>query len=175
MRKRGSPLGSSSSTEDRYAIGRLGRPHGLDGFLGIYVDSGDITVLEPGDVVFVDDAPHTVAATRRAEKGYQISFLEAPDRPAAEAIRGSTVYVTERRRLGEEEFWPEDLVGLEVRPGGGSVVDVAHGPAQARLVVEREGQRYEVPFVTELVPLIDPREGYVEIVELPGLIEPSDE
>lgn len=173
MRKRGSQLGSSSSTEDRHPIGRLGRPHGLQGFLGIYIDPADITLLEPGQTVFVDDRPLTVAATRRGDKGYQVSFVEVPDRPGAEQIRGGTVYAERRRTLDKDEFWPEDLVGLEVRPGGGTVVGVASGPSQARLLVERDGGRFEVPFVSELVPVVDLEEGFVEVTDLPGLSGPS--
>ena len=56
MTKRASPLGSSSSTEpDRHVIGRLGRPHGLDGFLGIYVDEEDLVSLEPGSLVYLGE------------------------------------------------------------------------------------------------------------------------
>lgn len=174
-RKRGSQLGSSSSTEGRHPIGRLGRPHGLDGFLGLYIDPEDVTLLEPGRTVLVDDRLLTVASTRRGDKGYQVAFTEVTDRSSAEQIRGGTVYVTERRRLGEDEFWPDELIGLEVRPGGGRVVGVAHGPSQARLVVERHGVQYEVPFVSELVPVVDIEEGYVEVGDLPGLTEQSSE
>lgn len=124
-------------------------------------------------MVFVDDQPFTVAATRRGDKGYQIAFSEVNERGAAEQIRGGTVYTQERRDLDDDEFWPEELVGLEVRPGGGSVVGVAHGPSQARLVVERDGARFEIPFVAELVPVVDVDAGYVEIVDLPGLSEQS--
>lgn len=130
--------------------------------------------MEPGRTVFVDDRVLTVAAIRRGDKGYQIAFTGVTERSAAEKIRGGTVYVPERRDLEEDEFWPEDLVGLEVRPGGGSVVGVAHGPSQARLVVERDGARFEIPFVDELVPMVDVDGGYVEIVELPGLSGRSD-
>lgn len=133
-----------------------------------------MTLLEPGGLVFVDDRPLTVAATRRGDKGYQVSFDEVPDRRAAEEIRGGTVYTTERRTLDDDEFWPDDLVGLAVRPGGGTVVAVAHGPSQSRLVVERDGTRFEVPFVSELVPVVEIAAGYVEIVDIPGLTEPSD-
>jgi 16S rRNA processing protein RimM len=173
VRKKGSPLGSSFSTEGRFLVGRLGRPHGLDGFLGIYLEEEDLSLLEPGSIVYVDDRPHTVAATRRGDKGYQIAFAGITDRMGAEQIRGLDVFVAERRALGPDEYWPEDLIGLEVRPGGGSVTAVAHGPSQARLVIEREGSRFEIPFVVDLVPVVDIGEGYVEIVELPGLIEPS--
>ena len=173
MRKKGSLLGSSFSTEERFLIGRLGRPHGLDGFLGIYMEEEDVSLLEPGSIVYLDDRPHTVAATRRGDKGYQILFVGVSDRGAAEQLRGLDVFVVERRSLEPDEYWPEDLIGLEVRPGGGSVAEVAHGPSQARLVIEREGTRFEIPFVADLVPVVDIGQGYIEIVELPGLIEPS--
>lgn len=173
MRKRGSQLGSSSSTEDRFLIGRLGRPHGLAGFLGLYVDDENLPLLQPGAVVYLDDRPYTVAAIRRADKGHHIAFTEVADRNGADQIRGLDVFVSERRALGADEYWPEDLIGLAVRPGGGSVVALAHGPSQDRLVIERDGSMFEVPFVADLVPVVDLDEGYVEIVEFPGLIEPS--
>jgi 16S rRNA processing protein RimM len=145
----------------------------LEGFLGIYIDPDDLTLLEPGRTVFVEDRLLTVAATRRGDKGYQVAFAEVTDRTGAEQIRGGSVYAAERRHLGEDEFWLEDLLGLEVRPGGGTVVGVAHGPSQSRLVVERAGTRFEIPFVSELVPLVDLDARYVEIADIPGLIEPS--
>ncbi len=154
-------------------MARLGRPHGLEGFLGLYVDPPDLVHFEPGARVMVGDTEYTVRAVRKADRGHHVAFEEARDRNAAELIRGRDVTVAERRELEEGEFWPGDLVGLEVRPGGGHVVAVMHGPAQDRLVVERGGARFEVPFVEPLVPTVDLGEGYVEIVEVEGLIPPS--
>lgn len=171
MRKRGSQLESNSSTDPGFRVGRLGRPHGLDGFLGLYVDEADLEYFQPGSTVFVADRPLRVRAIRRADRGHHVAFEGVTDREAAEAIRSLDVHVPERRALGEEEYWPEDLVGLEVRPGGGSVVDVSHGPAQDRLVIERDGQRFEVPFVEALVPVVDVEGGFVEVVEIEGLSE----
>lgn len=111
---------------------------------------------------------------RRGKKGPQIAFEEVTDRAGAEAIRGSEVFAPARRELTDSEFWPDDLVGLEVRPGGGRVVDVITGPAQDRLVVEREGVRFEVPFVGDLVPVVDLDGGFVQVVEIEGLSSPSD-
>lgn len=169
-------LESSSSTDGSasVSIGRLGRPNGLEGFLGIYVEEEDLVHLEPHSTVFVEGRPHTVRAVRRGKKGYQVAFEEVTDRDGAEAIRGSVVAVPERRQLSSDEFWPEQLIGLEVRPGGGRIAAVAHGPAQDRLLVERDGISFEVPFVDELVPVVDIDEGYVEIAEIEGLSSPSD-
>lgn len=170
MRKRASQLGSSSSTESpRVRVGLLGKPNGLDGYIGLYAESEDLVHFESGSEVYVADQLHTVRDLRAGKKGPQVAFVGVTDRPGAEAIRGSDVFVTERRQLDEGEFWPEDLVGLEVRPGGGRVVGVVHGPAQDRLVVEREDARFEVPFVFALVPVVDREGGFVEIVEIEGL------
>jgi 16S rRNA processing protein RimM len=81
------------------------------------------------------------------------------------------VYAARRRQLNEGEFWPQDLIGLEVRPGGGEVVAVTHGAAQDRLIIQRDELRFEVPFVEELVPIVDLGEGFVEVVEVEGLSE----
>ena len=115
-----------------------------------------------------------VRSIRRGKKGYEVAFEGLADRNAAEHVRGSDVTVPERRALDDHEFWPDQLVGLEVRPDGGSVVGVAHGTAQDRLIIERNHERFEVPFVDELVPVVDPDAGYIEIVEIEGLSQPSD-
>jgi len=174
-RKRGSTLGSSSSTEpqpDPVKVGRLGRPNGLEGFIGVYVEPEDLTHLEPGSTVYVGGRAYTVRDVRRGTKGPQVAFEEIRDRDGAEEIRGNDVFVIGRRRLDEDEFWPDDLIGLDVRPGGGTVVEIVHGAAQDRLVVERAGRRFEVPFVSELVPMVDIENGYLEVVEIDGLSAP---
>ena len=103
-----------------------------------------------------------------------MAFDGVNDRTAAEAIRNQDVEATSRRAREEGEFWADELVGLEVRPGGGTVVGLIHGPAQARLSIERDGHTFEVPFVEALVPTIDLNSGYLEIVEIEGLTEPED-
>ncbi|MFO7300436.1 MAG: ribosome maturation factor RimM [Actinomycetes bacterium] len=163
----------SSSTEP-VKVARLGRPHGLQGFLGLYVDDADLAYFEPGSTVLVGDRELTVRALRRGDKGWQVAFEEVPDRTAAEAIRNLDVLTTSERELEEGEFWDEDLIGLEVRPLGGVVVGVEHGPVQSRLVVEKDGVTFEVPFVADLVPVVDLEGGFVEVVLLEGLL-PVDE
>ena len=111
---------------------------------------------------------------RRGKKGHEVAFAEIVDRTAAEAIRGSDVFVSQRRELADHEFWPDQLVGLDVRPAGGKVVEVIHGPAQDRLVIERGSDRFEVPFVDALVPEVDLEEGFVVLEEIEGLTQPSD-
>jgi len=170
VRKKGSTLESSSSTDHpRVLVGRLGKPNGLDGFLGIYTESENLSYLEPQSTVFIDDRTFIVRTLRQGKKGPQVALEGVTDRPGAERLRGKEVYAARRRQLQEGEFWPQDLIGLEVRPGGGEVVAVTHGAAQDRLIIQRRELRFEVPFVEELVPIVDLEEGFVEIVEVEGL------
>lgn len=146
----------------------------MKGFLGLYVDESELVNFQPGSVVYVGDRPQRIRDLRRADRGHQVAFEGITDRNRAESIRNLEVFVAARRELGDGEFWPEHLVGLEVRPGGGSVVEVTFGPSQDRLVIERDGTRFEVPFVEALVPVVDLEAGYVEVVEIEGLSPPSD-
>ncbi len=159
-----------SSSTDPVRVARLGRPHGLDGFLGLYVDEADLVHFEIGSKVDVADSTLTVRALRRADKGWQVAFEGINDRPSAESIRNHDVLVAAPRELDEGEFWPEDLIGLEVRPIGGVVTGVEHGPAQSRLVIDKDGSTFEVPFVEALVPVVDLEAGYLEIVVIEGIL-----
>lgn len=133
--------------------------------------------LQPGSTVFLEDQSRVVRAVRRVDRGYQIAFEGVDDREAAEEIRGMDVVVGARRPLGEDEFWPDDLIGLPAFDQKGHslgvVREVLFGPGQDRLLVERsDGLSFEVPFVEELVPIVDLEAGRVEMVSIPGLIEP---
>ena len=174
VKKRGSQLESSSSTDrPNVKAGRLGRPHGLKGYLGLYADPDDLGYFDPKSVVFIEGRPFVVRAVRRADRGYHVAFEDVNNRAAAEIIRNRDIFVAERRTLSDSEFWPDHLVGLAVRPTGGQVVALIHGAAQDRLVIERDGVKFELPFVQALVPVVDVDGGYIEIVEPEGLIESS--
>lgn len=96
----------------------------------------------------------------------------------AEALVGTqfVIPLADRRRLDDGEWWIEDLVGCVVvdRDGTtiGSVADVIVGAAQDRLAVTTaDGSLGEIPFVDQLVPVVD-IPGRRIVVDLPeGLIE----
>jgi 16S rRNA processing protein RimM len=135
----------------------------------------------PGAMFTVGTGPSTVTVTnvRPHNIGLILGFAEVADRAEAEAIAKSTLTIpaSERRELEPDEFWPDDLLGLDVvDPEGGSlglVVDVVVGAAQDRLVVETpSGHRVEVPFVAALVD--EPAGGSVVIRPPAGLFDAPD-
>ncbi|MXW69644.1 MAG: 16S rRNA processing protein RimM [Acidimicrobiia bacterium] len=167
---------SNSSTE-RVVVGRVGRPHGLDGALYVWPDTDDPRRFASGAKFMVAGrGALEVQRTRIHLERLLVKFVEVSDRASAEQLRGAELYIEERqrRRLGSEEFWPDELEGLEVRTAKGTIVGRVKGvewsDAQSRLVVETEHGLREVPFVDELVPSVNLGDGYLTLVDLPGLL-----
>ncbi len=174
--------GSSSST-DRIRVGWLGRPHGVRGEVVLVEDTDYQYRFVAGARFVLESEPEReieLTSTRIHNRKLLATFAGIDNRTDAEALRGAalTIPPQARRPLDEDEYWPESLVGLEVRdPAGrplGSVESVEVGGAQDRLVVRTaRNERAEVPFVRELVPEVRVESGYLVVVPLGGLLSPS--
>lgn len=134
-----------------------------------------------GALFVTDETPERVlevAQIRHHAEGLLLRFDQIRDRNAAEAMRGVTLTISaeERRGLDSDEFWPDDLEGLEVYDVAGTrlgtVGSVVAGAAQDRLVVVRDdATEVEVPFVRALVPTVDIAAGRIEMDPPPGLFD----
>ncbi len=179
MRK-DSTLGSSSST-DRVLVGAVTKAHGLRGHVVVRSESDHPQRFARGSSLQADDGRSLVVdAVSQTERGLLVRFEGVHDRDSAEALAGTRLWIaeSERRDLNEGEFWPDELIGLDVFDAGGELVGtvtaVIEGVGQDRLEVEtRGGARAEVPLVEELVTKIDISGGCVVISAIDGLIEPQ--
>lgn len=167
----------SNSSTDHVLVGLVGRPHGLDGTVYVWPDTDDPRRFATGAKVLVAGREEMeVKGTRIHKERLLVKFAEVPDRTSAERLRGSELFVEERRRrtLGSEEYWPDQLEGLEVRTSAGTSVGTVRGvewaDAQNRLLIETASGLREVPFVDELVPSVDLDKGYLTLADLPGLL-----
>lgn len=172
----------TSSGQDRIPAGYVRKAHGIRGDVlirGLLEDAADRFVV--GEFLVADEKqPRSfeISDVRGHQGDYIVTFVGINDRTAAEALKGIqfTIDRSERRELGEGEWWPEDLVGCEVVTVDGqmlgTVTSVITGASQDRLVIETpEGASGEVPFVSALVPEVDIEVGRV-VVDLPeGLLE----
>lgn len=160
-------------------VARVGAAHGLQGMVRLEVRTDDPSGrLAPGTVLPTDPAdrgPLTVAASTERSGSWYARFVEVPDRTAAEALRGTLLLVTVDDDDEEDAWYPHELVGLVVEDTTGrrvgTVEGVEHLPAQDVLVVTEDGgQRTLVPFVTEIVPLVDVPGGRVVLDPPRGLL-----
>jgi 16S rRNA processing protein RimM len=110
-------------------IGRVGRPHGLDGAFVVERASEDPRRFEVGATLLVHGERATVVLSRQVGRGRRAIKLDRP------VERGVELAVT-REALPLPEagsYYVADLLGLEVVEDGGSrlgvVRDVLPGPA----------------------------------------------
>jgi 16S rRNA processing protein RimM len=168
---------------DRIILGHISGAHGIRGEVVVksYTDDpADIAAYGPlSDEA--DARTFKFLKVRIAKKGV-IAVLEGvKDRNAAEALRGTQLFV-ERSRLpepDEEEYYHADLVGLAVvsQKGEkiGEVVAIQNFGAGDLLEYRLEGKRRTefLPFNEAFVPEIDLDAGHVR-VELPEMIDGED-
>ncbi|MFC8193177.1 ribosome maturation factor RimM [Cellulomonas sp. NPDC057328] len=164
-------------------VARIGRPHGLRGevALDVRTDAPErrLTVGARLDTEPTAAGPLTVTHVRRAQERWYVTFAEASDRTAVEALRGVELVVEADDDEDDDGWYEHELVGLRaehVSDGRvlGEVVGLEHLPAQDLLVVrEPDGTRTLVPFVEAIVPVVDVAGGRV-VLDPPGGLLAAD-
>src|SRR5271163_1990983 len=149
-------------------VGRVGRPHGLDG--SFYVTGPRPRLLTVGASVSV--AGQTAAITRRAgtEQRPIVRLQGVEDRPAAEALRGQSLIVRSQQApaLAEGEWWAHELEGCEVIAGEqliGTVSRLIELPSCEALEVRRDqgGEPLLVPMVKDAIRRVEVEAGRIEV------------
>jgi 16S rRNA processing protein RimM len=156
---------------ERIVVGKVGRPHGLDG--SVHLDGhGGVVPLTPGMEVEVNGRPAVIVGRKGTAERPILRLDLAADRDGAEALRGHEVSVPAALlpQTEGDEYFHVDLVGCTVRCGSrelGTVHDVLVYPANDVLDV-RPGdgsERMLIPFVDDVVVHVDVSERVVGIRE----------
>ncbi len=132
-------------------VGRVGRPHGLDGAFIVEQGSDDETRYAIGAVLYVDGAPAKVIVSRRVGKGRRAIRLDRE----VERGAGLTIPRADLPVLGDDEYYTFEIVGLRVEEDGrtlGTVRDVIPGAANDNLELD-DGTL--VPMIEDAIQSID--------------------
>ncbi len=154
----------------------VGPAHGLRGEVVLEVRTDSPQRLSPGSRVRTSDPDRptlTIRSLRTQKSRVYASFQEVATREDAEALRGLELLV---EAVEEEDAWyPHQLAGLRaVTPQGadlGKVTGVQTGGAQDLLLVLQGDHEVMVPFVQQLVPVVDVDGGRVVIDAPQGLFD----
>lgn len=175
----------SSTPTAELLVGIVARAHGLRGELSVdvHTDSPDVR-FAPGSVLTarrqgVPDSRLTVEGARPHSGRFLVRFVEAPDRTAAELLRGTRLLISTDALPPPEdpdEFHVHQLEGLRVELEDGSVVgtvrEVVHGPGGELIVVSRPDLPDAlVPFVSAIVPTVDVDGGRLVLTPPEGLLD----
>jgi 16S rRNA processing protein RimM len=152
---------SPSGTPDLVQVGRVGRPHGLDGAFVVEDASDDPQRFAVGARLVVADETVEVVAAKHAG-GRLIVKLDR------EAPRGAVLSVprSELPAPGEDEYYVFQLVGLSVEEEGGRqlgrVQDVAPGVANDVLELDTGTA---LPLVEDCVLSVDLERGRILVAQ----------
>ena len=140
------------------SVGRVGRPHGLDGAFVVEQGSEDESRYRVGAVLHVGGRPATVILSRRVGRGRHAILLDR------RVERGETLTIlrSDLPTLPEGEYYMFEIIGLKVEEVGGralgTVRDVLPGSANDNLELD-DGTL--VPMIEDAIASIDPDEGLV--------------
>ena len=152
-------------------IGRIERPHGLNGEVVVSLVSARTGRLEPESVLHTDRGLLTVGASRPHTNRYLVRFNQISDRTDAEAWRGVVLSAEPIDDPDDYTLWVHELIGSRVidqyGADHGTVASVLDNPASDLLELE-DGQLVPLNFLVGYVP------GERIDVEVPeGLLEPK--
>ena len=168
---------------DLVEIGTLARPHGIRGEIRVNYYADSLELLR-GDVVYLqagNKPPRKMEIdTVRMHQGTPlIRFVEAPDRTAAEFLRGQTLLIPESAlpELDEDEVYLHDMLGLSVvLDATGQKLGVLdhvlfHGEQELWSILTPGGKEILLPAVPEFVADIDLDTEIIRITPPEGLLE----
>lgn len=147
----------AEKNEELVAVGRVGRPHGVDGAFVVEDASEDPSRFRVGGRLLVDGVPATVVLSRRVGGGRRAIKLDR------RAERGATLAVSRAELPSPEQdsYYVADLVGLAVIEDGvrvGLVRDVVPGPANDALELDTG---LLLPLVEDCVREVDLENGRI--------------
>ena len=157
---------SPEEPETLVQVGRVGRPHGLDGAFVVEHASDDTRRFEVGATLLVNGQPATVVLSRRVARGRPAIKLDR------QVERGDELAV-QRADLpppASGSYYVADLVGLEVTEDGGAALgnvrDVLPGVANDVLELDTG---LLLPLVEECV--LDVDLGQRRVLVAPGFAD----
>jgi 16S rRNA processing protein RimM len=168
-------------------VGKVVGFFGLKGFLKVRPESNNPALfLAIESIAFrrgeqiVETAP--IDVIRFNKQLFEISLQDKPTRNQVEHLADTTVFTSKNQisQLAEDEFWTGDLIGIQVFTTAGKLIGTVSN------TLGKQGEFLEVlptgageqdailiPFVKQLVPLVDLRARRIEVVDLPGLVDGS--
>lgn len=129
---------SSETPAHLLEVGRILKPHGVDGEVVVQLSTNRVERAEPGSVFDTPAGPLTVRISRPHRNRFIVGFDECSSRAEAEELRG--VPLRAEALEDPDALWVHELIGSEVvTPDGvrhGVVLSVQANPASDLLVLD---------------------------------------
>lgn len=179
-------MARNAKPESPVCVGIITGAHGIQGLVRVKSFTADPAAVAAYGPLTDQTGRRRFALELVAEhKGQWLARLEGvADRTAAEALRGTRLYI-DRALLPapeEDEFYHADLIGLAAELPDGRSIGTVHalydfGAGDVIEVALPNGATVMVPFTREAVPEVDIAGGRLVVDPPPGLLDlmPTDQ
>ena len=168
------------SADHLVEIGVVGRPHGIRGAVRVFLYNKSSSLLYDIDKVLVRtvDASEPVSSEIMnyvdAGKRGTLTLRGIENRAQAEKLRGALLLVDRRvlPDIDDDEFYVEDLIGIEVFCEGKRVGKVKSSREQGGVevvTVMDDSLEIEIPLVDEFVQELDIEGGRLAVLDIEKL------
>jgi 16S rRNA processing protein RimM len=172
--------GSLKDSEPLFiAVGKIRKPHGLDGTVVVEVLTDFPERIEPGKHLRIGEGGPVVELSKVRNKGrlLLVNFHGYTDISSVSELRNRYLLVsqTEIPELPEDDFYHHDLIGVSVRDASqteiGRVEDILTTGAVDVLVCRSvAGKEFLVPAHGDFLILIDIEAGFIQLRENSGIL-----
>ena len=162
---------------DRICVGAIAGSFGVRGEVRLKSFCAEpAAIADYGPLLTEDGRSFGVTLTRPVANGLGARLSGVTTKDEADALKGTRLYASRDRlpALGDDEFYHSDLIGLQVRDTGGTLLGTVlavhnHG-ADDILEVQGQGESLLLPFTRVVVPTVDLAAGRI-VVDPPEVSE----
>jgi 16S rRNA processing protein RimM len=169
----------SFSASEYLVVGKLRRPHGLQGEILTEVLTDFPERLKPGVTLYAGSAylPLQIKKVRWQNQAMLISFIGYESLDSVGELRNQNLFVpvADRPALADGEFYHHQMTGLRVftQQGDllGEITQILETGANDVFVIQpKDGREILIPDTDEVVLKVDLEKGQMTINLLPGLL-----
>ena len=168
-----------SQREAYLAVGRIIGIHGVRGEIKVKSLTDFPERFSPGALLYVEGETiqREVLSARPHKGALLVKLTGMNDRNAAETLRGKYLFVAreDAMPLAEDEYYEDELVGLQVETMEGEVLgelmQIMWTAANEVYIVQGRRGEILIPAIAEVVQEVDLEQGVMRVALLPGLIE----
>jgi 16S rRNA processing protein RimM len=165
------------------SIGKVLNFHGIKGEIKVGFTKGKNLLIESLKEVFIEEdgivTKYNISTVRFHKQFALIKLEEINSINDVEEIKGKELLIEKEiaeKLLTEDEFFISDLIDLNVFNKDdeqiGKVKDVGtNGASEILEITDSNNKIHLIPFVRDLVPIVNLREKFIVINDIEGLIE----